>query len=70
MELVKFYTSKMCIAGQNVGERWSDIFEVCRPHIEDHILAFNDLHVLMCCLGAKKTDVVNKMVDSLMDYVR
>ena len=60
----------MCLAGQNVGERWTDIFEVCRPHIEDHILAFNDLHVLMCCLGAKKTDVVNKMVDSLMDYVR
>ncbi|XP_064630822.1 uncharacterized protein LOC135489407 [Lineus longissimus] len=50
------------------GERWEDVFEICRPHFEDHALIFNDLHLILSCLGAKKKDVGDKFVKSLKEY--
>lgn len=53
-----------------MGSRWKELFETCRPHSEDHVLAFNDAHVLMCLLGAGDMDAVVKVIDSLSEYVR
>ncbi len=60
----------MGVSGQKVGSRWKELFETCRPHSEDHVLAFNDAHVLMCLLGAGDMDAVVKVIDSLSEYVR
>ncbi|KAL5013448.1 hypothetical protein ScPMuIL_007718 [Solemya velum] len=56
--------------GVNVEDRWQATFETCRPHLHDHIMAFNDIHFLMACLGAKKTDATAEMMNSLKDFVR
>ena len=40
--------------GVNVGDRWENVYEICRPHIDDHIIVFNDVHFLMTYLGARK----------------
>ncbi|XP_041361213.1 tetratricopeptide repeat protein 38-like [Gigantopelta aegis] len=56
--------------GVDVGDRWNKVFERCRPHIDDHILAFNDLHLLMGCLGAKQKDITAKMMESIEQFVR
>ncbi|XP_041361295.1 tetratricopeptide repeat protein 38-like isoform X2 [Gigantopelta aegis] len=56
--------------GVDVGDRWNEVFERCRPHIDDHILAFNDLHLLMGCLGAKQKDITAKMMESIEQFVR
>ncbi|XP_074642499.1 tetratricopeptide repeat protein 38-like [Tubulanus polymorphus] len=55
--------------GVDVGSRWNDLFEICRPHLEDHILVFNDIHLLMACLGAKKKDVADVFMESIKNYV-
>ncbi|XP_071101465.1 tetratricopeptide repeat protein 38-like [Haliotis cracherodii] len=56
--------------GVDVGERWNNVYDVCRPHIDDHILAFNDVHMLLACLGAKKSDAVKQLMDSLKQFVK
>ncbi|KAI8493727.1 Tetratricopeptide repeat protein 38 [Branchiostoma belcheri] len=53
----------------DVGTRWEDLYETCRPHADDHILVFNDLHVLMSCLGAKQDQAAKKLVNSLKDFI-
>ena len=60
----------MHLTGVNVGSRWHDIYETCRPHIEDHILAFNDAHIMMSCLGDNHKDTAQKMMESLYDFVK
>ena len=40
--------------GVDVGSRWDAVHDLCRPHIDDHIMVFNDCHFLMSYLGSKK----------------
>ena len=49
--------------------RWDDIYEVVRPHTEDHVTSFNDNHIMLACLGAKKMHAVDEMKDSLTKFV-
>ncbi|XP_072015550.1 tetratricopeptide repeat protein 38-like [Amphiura filiformis] len=56
--------------GVKIGDRWEDVYEICRPNIDDHCFVFNDTHMLMSCLGAKKPDVAKKMVNSLRNWAR
>ena len=58
------------VTGVDVGERWQEVFEVCRPHLDDHILVFNDAHLLMACLGAGKEDGVKQMMDSIENFIK
>ncbi len=58
------------LTGQNVEGRWNDIFERCRPHLDDHLLAFNDLHILMACLGSNQQETTDKMMESIDNFIR
>ena len=58
-----------CYAGANVEGRWDDIYEVVRPHIDDHVTSFNDNHIMLACLGAKKDHAVDEMKKSLTKFV-
>ncbi len=62
--------SVACDPGQKVDGRWTDVFEVCKPHVDDHLLSFNDLHIMMSCLGAKEKDMVMEMSTSIEDFIR
>lgn len=55
--------------GQNVKDRWDAIAEVCRPHMDDHILAFNDVHMLMSFLGKKDNELAEQFMTSLKNFV-
>ena len=54
----------------NVGDKWNDLYEIVREHVDDHVITFNDNHILLACLGSKKMDVVNQMMESIKDYIK
>ena len=62
--------SFLYVSGIDVGSRWNDVFEICRPHVDDHILNFNDVHFLMSFLGANHKETTEKMMQSLKEFVR
>ena len=37
--------------GVDVGVRWNDVYDACRPRMDDHITPFNDLHYLFAFIG-------------------
>ncbi|KAK7489432.1 hypothetical protein BaRGS_00019376 [Batillaria attramentaria] len=61
---------RLQMEGVDVGDRWQDVLEVCRPHLDDHILVFNDVHMLLACLGAGKNDAVQRLMNSIEEFVR
>ncbi|XP_071966189.1 tetratricopeptide repeat protein 38-like [Antedon mediterranea] len=57
--------------GVSVGkERWQKIFDVTKPHLDDHTLVFNDIHYLMAALGAKQNDIVKRFKESTTDFIK
>ncbi|CAH1783936.1 unnamed protein product [Owenia fusiformis] len=60
--------TRLSFEGVPVGDRWREVYETCKPHQKDHILAFNDAHVLMSCFGANESKAANEMLDSLREY--
>ncbi|XP_031563215.1 tetratricopeptide repeat protein 38-like isoform X1 [Actinia tenebrosa] len=56
--------------GVDVGNRWNELYGIWDSHAHDHILVFNDVHMLMCTLGAKHEAKTNELMDSLRDYIR
>lgn len=57
------------LEGVEVGEdRWEAVYEICRPHVDDHLLVFNDMHFLMSYLGAKKRDCADRLLQSMKEF--
>ena len=46
------------------------MYDVCSPHTNDHILVFNDVHLLMSCLGAKNKEATDNMMESMRKFVK
>lgn len=61
---------RLQMEGIDVGNRWKELYHLWESHTDDHILVFNDVHMLMCTLGAKNEDSTLKLLASLRDYVR
>ena len=50
-------------------QRWQQIYDVVTPHIPNkHLLGFFDTHLLMACLGAKREDSVQQIVEKVNGY--
>ncbi|XP_052252233.1 tetratricopeptide repeat protein 38-like isoform X2 [Dreissena polymorpha] len=60
---------RMEMEGAKLEGRWQDCYDVIRPHLEDHVLAFNDNHILLACLGAQNAAAVTQMMTSLQDWI-
>lgn len=58
------------ITGVKLEGRWEECYEVIRPHMDDHVLNFNDNHILLACLGAKDQKAVEQMMESIKDFVK
>ncbi|KAL8569065.1 hypothetical protein ACOMHN_020507 [Nucella lapillus] len=56
--------------GVETGKQWQAIRGVCEPYLERHCTAFNDIHMMMTCLGAGDTPAVDKLLTSLEKFVR
>ncbi|KAK3087550.1 hypothetical protein FSP39_007448, partial [Pinctada imbricata] len=59
---------RLKLEGIPVKERWEDTLEVCKPHVDDHVLTFNDAHILMVALGQGDKDTTDKLIKSLKDF--
>lgn len=55
--------------GANVEGRWQEIYEVIRPHVDDHVLTFNDNHILLACLGAENKTAVDNLMTSIKNWI-
>ncbi|XP_059154374.1 tetratricopeptide repeat protein 38-like [Physella acuta] len=61
---------RLQMEGVNVGDRWDKVYQVCKPHLRDHVLAFNDMHLVVACLGADQKEAVKELMDSIQDFIR
>jgi tetratricopeptide (TPR) repeat protein len=50
-------------------KRWQNVFDLVEPNLSNkRILGFIDSHFLMACLGAKKFDKVEEILENLRSY--
>jgi len=53
-----------------VEDRYNDIHEICRQHLDDHVLAFNDAHFMMACLGTGDKKSTQMFLDSMRKFIK
>ena len=58
------------LAGVDVGDRWAPVAEQWMAHVDDHLLAFNDLHCAFAAARSPDPDHVTRLRQSLDDYER
>lgn len=59
---------RLNLEGIKVKDKWREFNEVCKDHVDDHILAFNDAHFLMASLGAGDKSAADKLLTSLKEF--
>ncbi len=58
------------LAGSDVGDRWAPVAEQWMSHVDDHLLAFNDLHCAFAAARSPDPDHAARLQRSLDDYER
>jgi len=58
------------LEGVDVGKRWEEAYQICLPHLKDHITTFNDIHLLFSCVGMKDQGIVVEYFSSFSANTR
>jgi hypothetical protein len=58
------------LAGVDVGDRWVPVADQWMAHVDDHLLAFNDLHCAFAAARSPEPDHAARLRQSLDDYER
>src|ERR1700733_433288 len=58
------------LAGVDVGDRWAPVASKWMAHVDDHLLAFNDLHCAFAAARSPDPDHATRLSHSLDDYER
>jgi tetratricopeptide (TPR) repeat protein len=58
------------LAGVDVGDRWAPVAEKWMAHVDDHLLAFNDLHCAFAAARSPDGDHTIRLSRSLDEYER
>ena len=58
------------LAGVDVGERWGPVARGWAAHVDDHVLAFNDLHAALAAARSPDPDDAARLRRSLDAYQR
>jgi hypothetical protein len=58
------------LAGVDVGDRWAPVADKWMEHVDDHLLAFNDLHCAFAAARSPDGDHAIRLSRSLDDYER
>jgi tetratricopeptide (TPR) repeat protein len=58
------------LAGVDVGARWGPVARQWMAHVDDHLLAFNDLHLALAAARSPDADDSARLRRSLDDYAR
>ena len=56
------------IVGVDVGQRWCELAPLWRVHRDDHVLAFNDVHIAMTLAGAGDDAAAGELEEALDRY--
>ncbi|HEV7481197.1 MAG TPA: tetratricopeptide repeat protein [Roseiarcus sp.] len=58
------------LAGVDVGDRWAPVANTWMAHVDDHLLAFNDLHCAFAAARSPEPDHAARLRQSLDEYER
>jgi tetratricopeptide (TPR) repeat protein len=58
------------LAGIDVGDRWTQVADKWMAHVDDHVLAFNDLHCAFAAARSPDPGHAIRLIRSLDDYER
>jgi len=58
------------LAGVDVGDRWTSVADKWMAHVDDHVLAFNDLHCAFAVARSPSSGDARRFRDSLDAYER
>ncbi|XP_037701788.1 tetratricopeptide repeat protein 38 isoform X1 [Choloepus didactylus] len=58
---------RLQMEGVPVGPRWQEVLPVTRKHSRNHVLLFNDAHLLMASLGARDSQTTQELLTTLQD---
>ncbi|XP_025946707.1 tetratricopeptide repeat protein 38 isoform X3 [Apteryx rowi] len=53
-----------------LGNRWDNVLKLTKKHTKDHILLFNDVHILMSSLGAKDHKTTDELLTTLQELAK
>jgi len=53
------------LEGVDIGARWAGVVKQCAPHVHDHVLAFNDLHLAFAVARSGDRRLIDMFRDSL-----
>ncbi|MBV8439803.1 MAG: tetratricopeptide repeat protein [Hyphomicrobiales bacterium] len=56
------------LAGVDVGDRWEPVARAWMAHVDDHVLAFNDLHCALAAARSKDPGDVERLRRSLDEF--
>ncbi len=56
--------------GVDVGDRWGELADHAETHVDDHALAFTDLHCMMSLAREGRWDAARRLIASLHDYAK
>ena len=59
---------RLTFARVEVGDRWTELAETCATRIEDHALAFSDVHFMMALAAGGQTQVAEAQLSSMRAY--
>ena len=58
------------LVGVDVGDRWAPVADKWMAHVDDHLLAFNDLHCAFAAARSPDPEHISRLTRSLDDYAR
>ncbi|NXP51542.1 TTC38 protein, partial [Heliornis fulica] len=61
---------RLHLEGVKLGDRWNNILKVTKKHAKDHVLLFNDVHVLMSTLGARDHKATEDLLTTLQELAK
>ncbi|NWU98422.1 TTC38 protein, partial [Upupa epops] len=61
---------RLHLEGVNLGDRWNNVLKLTKTHAKDHVLLFNDVHILMSSLGAKDHKTTDELLTTLQELAK
>eukprot|EP01024_Parvocaulis_polyphysoides_P033356 TRINITY_DN2969_c0_g4_i4.p1 TRINITY_DN2969_c0_g4~~TRINITY_DN2969_c0_g4_i4.p1 ORF type:complete len:275 (+),score=4.09 TRINITY_DN2969_c0_g4_i4:106-825(+) len=64
------FLQRLQIQGVDVGRRWLAVNKQWQKHREDHILNYNDTHIMFAACGSQDNEIVYNTRQSILEYAQ
>ncbi|HVJ41204.1 MAG TPA: tetratricopeptide repeat protein [Dongiaceae bacterium] len=61
---------RLKLVGVDIGNRWSELSAYWYPHLDEHVLLFNDLHIALVAAGVGDKATLAQQSKSLAGYIQ